>query len=187
MKPTHWILYFFCLPWDLTICWPFVCLIRLTVGMDLHWEWPPVGSSGPVLVVILRPDSWVAKKWYQGWGGTTFGHGMMYAEGESNPANQPESPVQVHENVHVEQFEGAAVGGFILGLVTFVVVGCLGHWAAAVQLGMFIWWSSWVVVGIGNIITAWLRGENPYRGASHEEAAYAQEGLYEEGKSANDV
>jgi len=45
MKPTHWILYFFCLPWDLTICWPFVCLIRLAVGTDLRWDWPPTGSS----------------------------------------------------------------------------------------------------------------------------------------------
>jgi hypothetical protein len=169
----HIILYLLALPWNLTIGWPMVLIVRALWGENLAWESPPAPmAGGPVLTCSFRASSWPARTWYSKWGGTTAGHAIIYNAGEQTPGGW--SHVQKHEHVHVEQFEGACVSGFILGLLAFVPVISLGHPEAAVGLWLGIWWAGYMLMGIGNWIAAWLRGEDPYRGSAHEESAYSQ-------------
>lgn len=174
---TQFLAYFFCLPWDITIAWPTILLIRLLWGKNLQWETPPMPNpGGPVLTCEILADSWPGRTWYKPWGGTTIGHGIFYGADLVQPGKW--SGLQEHEHVHVEQFEGVSLGSFITGLWVGIVIGALGHAVAAVLVGLLIWWLGYLVMGLGNWTVAWFRGENFYRGSSHEESAYAQGDAY---------
>ena len=115
------------------------------------------GSCG-AFVFELKPDGWFYRTFYQGWGGTTFGHVIMTA-----PDPRPE--LLRHEFVHVEQFDANALWGLALGVLLTVLghplVGLAG-WAAAPA-------AQYSAAGI----VAVLRGESFYGGNVNEEAAYA--------------
>lgn len=139
------------------IGWLIVLAIRAMWGRELFWH------EG-VLVVRLDPTSWPlnpAKKgggWYRGWAGTSFGHGIMLTHG---------APVEVlaHELVHSEQHDANAVGGLLLAIPFFFVA----WWAA-----LIVWLLAPLVMYVGGLAVAWLRGEKvgAYRGNHLEEAAY---------------
>ena len=174
---THVFLYAVCFPQDV-VSWLMILAIRALWGESLEWESPAeMGRpGGPVLTVTLRKDSWPSRTWYRKWGGTTFGHAIMYAHGRRARAGERWKPIQVHEHVHVEQFEAAMLQSLIVGSS----VAILMHSSAGLVLGAVIWLMGYVAMGAANWTTAWFRGEDPYRGSHHEEAAYAVDDRYEE-------
>jgi hypothetical protein len=186
----HILLYLVCLPADL-VGWSIVLFARLAWGEKLTWETPKsIGRpGGPVLTCDLREDSWPVTpgKWPKGfylqkterqkgshphtWGGTTFGHAIFYGPGRRGFPEDPWEPIQVHEHVHVEQFEAAMLRSALVGLV--VALG------GQTTLGLVIWCLGYVLMLVASWVTAILRGEDPYRGSHHEEAAYAIDEVYE--------
>jgi len=171
----HIIAYIVALPWNLTVAWPAILLIRLFWGDHLRWETPPApGAGGPVLVCELRKGSWPARTWYKKWGGTTLGHGIFYNWGLIRAGHW--SSLQKHEHVHVEQFEAAMLSALLTSVWVSIVVAALGHGLAALVLWLLLWWSGGLLGPVGGWIAAWLRGEDPYRGSAHEESAYSQAG-----------
>lgn len=198
----HLILYLATLPWDALFAWPAVLVVRALWGEDLRWEnrrnhFPkkPDGSpapGGPVLACTIGAWSWPVNpkaKWPGGWylirsdrqklshprtwGGTTFGHGIILGPGRSTPGQW--TALEEHEiGVHVEQFEAAMLRGLMVGLA----IAALGQSSAFLWTGLVVWLTSPVQGVVANWTTAWLRGEDPYRGSAHEEAAYAIDELY---------
>lgn len=166
-------LYLLALPWNLTVAWPAVLLIRLLWGHALRWEMPPAPlPGGAVLACDLRPDSWPARTWYKPWGGTTLGHGIFY--GAHVIRGGVWGRVQAHEHVHVEQFEVSMFGSAFMGMVSWSVIAELGHGGLAVLVGTLLWWAGGLLTVIGGAAVALMRGESPYRGSAHEESAYSQ-------------
>jgi hypothetical protein len=142
-------------------------------GENLRWE---EGS----LVFNLKKDSWPNRTWYKDWSGTAAGHAIMYAQHvwvmeEDSPLHR----IQVHEQFHVKQYEAAMLSAFLLGLIVFSVVFCLGHLSAAILLGLGVWLTGYVQMGIGGWCSAWIRGERFYRDSAHEQAAYAVDFKYQ--------
>lgn len=189
MKWTHWILYVVCLPWDLLVAWPIVLLIRSLWGKDLRWETPAPydrikgGGGGPCLTCRIRensfpvttgtfPKGWYIRKGRDGqpdrpWGGTTLGHAIFYGPyaGERT---------KTHEHIHVEQAEVAMVRGLVEGLAAGIVLWSLGHPLAGTIMFLALWFTGYLMMGLAGWPTAWLRGEEPYWGSTHEESARAQ-------------
>jgi len=194
MKKTHYILYVTSVIWDVTVCWPAVLLIRLFWGTNLHWERNPDDKvkDGWSLFCELKPDSWPARTWYRfktdgkytelperlhatrgkwkTWGGTTLGHGGFYGPGVLQVGKWV--PVQTHEHKHTEQFEASMLRAFIVGSLFAIVIAALGHPVAALVAFLVHWWMGYWWMGLANWLTAFVRGEDPYRGSQHEEAAY---------------
>jgi hypothetical protein len=193
-----WALYATSLPWDF-VGWILVLAIYWMWGENLRWEKRPgLGEDGrpypglSALACDLKPDSWPARSWYRykeidaktgkagytrnrdslvashgewrTWGGTTLAaHAVFYGPGVV--ASGEWSPVQLHEHVHCEQAEAAMLLSFLAGLFVSFFAGPL--------IGFIIWWTGYIQMGVANWTTAVLRGESPYRGSHHEEAAYA--------------
>ena len=167
------ILYFFALPWNLTVAWPAILLIRLFWGENLRWEMPPKPRpGGAVLACNLKPGSWPARTWYARWGATTLGHGIFYNAGRAEAGKW--GRIQIHEHVHVEQFEVAMFGSFLSGAFTYAILSGLEHPGYAVLTWVLLWWAGYLLMGVGGWLVAFMRGEQPYRGSAHEESAYAQ-------------
>jgi hypothetical protein len=61
-----------------------------------------------------------------------------------------------------------------------VLVVAVGQSTASYWLAGVVWLTGYIQMGVANWTTAWLRGEDPYRGSHHEEAAYAIEDDYRE-------
>lgn len=178
MKPWRRILTFLVsLPNDLLVGWPAILLVWLFWGEHLRWE-------GEALVCQLKRTSWPARSWYrikvagkyvqkkdgtwQTWGGTTLGHAIFYGPGRTlGGAPEFYGPLQRHEHVHVEQLEVIMLHAFIVGT---------SAWLAGADwwIGAAIWATGYLLMGATGWLVAWLRGEDPYRGATHEESAYAQ-------------
>lgn len=195
----HLLLYFVCLPVDL-LSWLAMLFIRFAWGNGLRWETPQsIGRpGGPVLSVELSEGSWPVTPgtWPKGfyihhidkrrpshpmtWGGTTLGHAIMYGPGRRAIEGERWAPVQVHEHVHVEQFEAAMLRSFIVGLLVAILGSIWGQSTASICIGLLIWALGYVLMGAANWTTAVLRGEDAYRGSHHEEAAYAIDDLYEQ-------
>ncbi len=149
------ILYAICLPWDL-IGWAIVLTVRMLWGHKLKWY------KG-VLMVELSGSSWPSRTWYSGWGGTTFGHSMMFAYEHMDIKS-----IVKHEFIHVEQVEAGMVYSLSMALVVFLITGI--WW-----LPLVIWTTGGAMMAGAGFLTAWLRDENPYSGSHTEEAAYAQD------------
>jgi hypothetical protein len=165
MKPLRRIFTFLvALPNDLLIGWPAVLLVWLFWSEHLRWE-------GEALVCQLKRKSWPARSWYrrrvkgvfverkdgswQTWGGTTLGHAIFYGPARFLGGDpQFYGQVQQHEHVHVEQCEVSMLQSLVVGLAA--------------------WACGYLLMGVTGWTTAWLRGEDPYRGSTHEESAYAQ-------------
>lgn len=206
----HIVLYVVAAIWNLTICWPVVLLFRLFWGENLRWEAPPDAKetgAGPGLWCDLKPDSWPTRSWYRSkingklverseglrkvlgrwhtWGATTLGHGGFYGPGASkqfvrNILTEAWVVTEEHENVHVEQFEASMVRSFLVATVVSIELLALGHPIAALVTFLVLWWLGYLLMVVSNWLTAWLRGEDPYRGSLHEEAAYRAGAAYKE-------
>lgn len=140
----------FCLPGDL-VAWAILLVVRALWGSKSEW------SSG-TLVVELREGSWPTKTWYRGWGGTTFGHGIMIGPDQVG--------VLPHEHVHVLQYEAACCMAVLVGLVVLAT----GAWLGA----LLAWCLIPSLAYVGAVIAALLRGRQPYRDNVLEAAAYAE-------------
>lgn len=125
-----------------------VAIVRAAWGEKLWWD-------RGVLFTRLRADSWPARTWYRGWGGTTFGHAVMLGPNADNFT-------VAHELVHVEQFEANAIVGLLAALA---VVGW-SWWMA-----IFLWVAVPYLSYVASLAVAWLRGESTYSGSHLEEAA----------------
>lgn len=188
-RASHVLLYVLSLPWDLLIAWPWVLLVRLFWGEDLRWEnrrnhikevdgKPAPG--GPVLAATLSDGSWPVNPdkpfggWYEGWGGTAVGHGVMFGVGTESVGTW--TSLEEHEiGVHVEQFEASMFQAFMVA----VAVALVGQSTASSVLALILWFTGFLQMLVSRWVAAWWRGEDPYTGSAHEEAAYAVDEAYE--------
>ena len=179
----YWLLWLTTFPLDVfTIL--IVLLIRVMWGNRLDW------NEG--LWCELRPDSWPARSWYRyrengkmfiqpesqwskfgrwrTWGGTCLGHGGFFGPGRMS-GDDADGPIELHEHVHVEQFEVSMLTTFLLGGSLYLLYRftLLPDWLLCVG----VWLMGYVLMAVSGWIVAWMRGENAYRGSAHEEAAYA--------------
>jgi len=152
----HILLYFVCLPWDL-LMWGIIVLIRGLWGERLEWENPrdnsiakPGTPGAPSLTCNLKQGSWPVSegKWPKGWylqkfsdgstypwGGTTLGHAIFYGPNKRADQGKPWNPVQVHEHVHVEQYEASMLRAFVVAcLVAAVGQSTACYWLAEEEL-----------------------------------------------------
>ena len=162
--------------------------------------------GGWCLACDLKPDSWPTRSWYRHksfnpktgekepaenpksmwerygrWrtgGGTTISpHAIFYGPGRIDLSEW--SPLRFHEHEHSEQGEAAMLRGLAVAIVVAVVLLALGHPQAALWTGLALWITGYWRMGASHV-TAWLRGEDPYRGSHIEEAAYDAAKLYEQ-------
>ncbi len=154
--------YLFTYVWTLVFdapMWFVVLFVRLFFGTKLHW------CEG--LWCEVKKGSWVANKWAVKWAGLTLGHGGIYGPGHSGGPGI-DTHVELHEHIHVEQYEAAMLSSFTIGI--------------AMLASGSVWWmclAVWLLGGpwayIASLVQAWLRGEDMYRGSHLEEAAYSQD------------
>ena len=152
------------LRYAVTLSWnvlavPLVLLIHLMWGEHLHRE-------GLAVCTELRPDSWPKRTWYAKWGGTTFGHAIMYGP-------NPPLATRVHENVHVHQFEASMLKSLTVGLLVLLVTG-------KIWLSFAIWVSGYLLYLCSNWAMAVIRGGEAYRDSVHEQHAYSVGELWDE-------
>lgn len=160
MRTPYWILFAFCMPWTITVSYPWVYLMKaLGLADDLRWE-----EYG-----ILTAE-WTLKAQKHWVYSTTLGRGIIYQPGLRAGVGIESTRVEKHEAVHVRQFEDNALLGFLIAAAV----------AIATQnyvLAIVLWWSTgaWQLT---NFLTAGLRWgwtqEHMYRDAEHERSAYAQ-------------
>ena len=174
VRPRRYALvWLFTLPWDI-LAYLAVLLIWLVFGQKLHW----LGG----LWCELKETSWPVRTWYAGYGGTTLGHGGFYGPGAS-AGHGWDTYVEVHEHIHVEQYEVAMFLTFMLGIATFITTSLFQmSWTASSFLSLGIWMSGYLLFFCGGWLVAYLRGERAYYGSQHEEAAYALAAEYEREK-----
>jgi hypothetical protein len=166
------ILFILCLPFNLIVGWPAVLIARWCWGTPLTWEIAPTSGGLPALTTDLKADSWAGRTWGRAWAGVTLGHAIVYGPGV-RVAGAPWAPVQAHEHVHVEQFEGTMAAHALLGLLQGTLSAALDF---AWILGLVTWFLGYLVFLTGGWLGALLRGESAYRGSAHEEAARAESG-----------
>jgi hypothetical protein len=160
MKKSRWVLFLFCLPWALTISWPFIGLCLL---FKLA-EKPRWGHFG-VLSAVWREK--IAKKWGYS---TTIGSAVVYMP--DMRSDDPKSPTRIdkHEDVHVRQYEDNMLLGFLAMILLGALFGC--WWG-----GLLIWWSAGIWQALSYLTAGFRWGwsqEAMYRNAEHERSAYAQ-------------
>jgi len=168
------ILFILCLPFNLIVGWPAVLIARACWGTPLVWEIAPTSGGLPALTTDLKSDSWAGRTWGRAWAGVTLGHAIVYGPGVRIPGASW-APVQAHEHVHVEQYEGTMAAHALLGLLVFGAVFAFSPLAAAL-VGLGIWFLGYLMFLMGGWLGAILRGESVYRGSAHEEAARAETG-----------
>lgn len=162
------VLYFVCLPWDL-LAWLAIVVLWACWGTGLRWRYG-------VLSFEWKPESWPVRTWYKGWAGTTLGHAILFAPGQREEDRI--SLTKRHELIHVEQYEVAMTVGFVIAAATEITIASAGHWLAGAILGGLLWFLAGSSHVAAAALVAWLRGENAYAGAEHEESAYAQVAQY---------
>jgi len=187
-KPWRYVLvYLWTLPNDI-IAWLTVLFVWLCWGTKLQW----IGG----LWCEIKPQSWPAQSWYRikrangrhilnplskseqygtwrTWGGTCLGHGGFYGPGRTRGPGV-DTGVEYHEHVHVEQSEVIMLVMFLEALGVFTYLTVTQDIERAAIVGLIIWLSGIFVNALCGWIVAWMRGEDPYRGSTHEESAYAQ-------------
>jgi hypothetical protein len=168
-QKTRWFYMFvwlFTLPWDV-VAFLIVLLTRVFFGQRLFWE------NG--LWCELK-HSW----WTKRYNGAAIGHGGILSPGMSGSAGV-DTTTEFHEHVHVEQFEVSMTMSFIFSflffLVSFFISGEVSIFAPAL-----VWLLGYPVFILSGLFISFLRGEHPYFGSQHEEAAYALAKAYEEAK-----
>jgi hypothetical protein len=168
----HILVYFFTLPGDL-ICWTLVLLIGVFFGDRFVWQ------NG--LWFEISKDSWLYKTFLKEITGGTMGHGGWY---RSDLAGEDgiDTKLEFHEHVHVEQYEAVMTAIFVV-VFGFFLNGAIRGDISSVWLMSLVCWAIGGLIGtVSGWFVAILRGEQAYRGSSHEEAAYALEDGFKEGK-----
>ena len=181
----YWLTYLWTFPWDIP-AWFVVLLIWLFWGTKLQW------LEG--LWCELKPNSWPTRTWYRKrnkngaaeindvedqptlgrwktWGGTTVGHRGFFGPSKSG-GEGIDTPIEVHEHFHVEQYEAAMLAGLILSGSVFLATFLTGGkpiWVMHIAMWVGFWAFSYSM----SALQAWLRGESGYRGSHLEEGAYA--------------
>lgn len=147
-------IYLATLPWDLlALIW-----VGLAYAIAGERYWFEAGA----LHVELLPGK--KRPWMPEMAGAmTLCHTVLYMHEHDRP-NTIE-----HEGVHVEQQEAAMCAVVVTSTAVLCVTGTL--W-----LALLIWTTGGMLQYGAASITAWLRGEDFYRGNTHEESAYGQEG-----------
>jgi hypothetical protein len=165
----RFILYVPCIGWDLLV-WFFVSILRLLTKGRLAWQAPPGGHDLPGLWAIIPTKSLLTKaiRYFKPFfGAMTLGHGGIIIEDATNGPKWSE--VEDHESIHVEQFE-------VLCFMTTIFTA-INIWKGADPMwSCGLWISTWLLFVICGTVAAVLRGEDSYRGAAHEEAAYSIQG-----------
>lgn len=140
------------------IAYAIVVVLWALWGQRLQWK-------HGCLTMEFKKDSWPTRTWYKDWGGTTFGHGIIY-----NYDHLDWEPIWLHELVHVEQYEAECLQNFIV----FVFCCVASYWVPWLwMVGTFQWGLGALMGAMCGYATAWLRGEDLYRGSHLEEAARA--------------
>ena len=144
------------------IAWAIVFTVWVFWGTNLRWQ------EG--LWCDLKPNR--LKWWQRRIAGITLGHGGIYTHGLAGKSGI-DTKLEFHEHVHVEQYEGAMLQAFIAAVWVAIIFLIGGHVTEGLVLGLAIWGTGWVGYIVTRSIQAWIRGEDPYSGATHEEAANA--------------
>ena len=165
----YWVTYTWTFTWDI-IVWIVVLLVRAIWGKKLHW------LEG--LWCEFKEKSWLAKHPFKNYGGITLGHGGLYREGFSGGPGI-DTDTEHHEHKHVDQYESAMLRACLFGITLFTALALTGNIQIGAVLGYVIWTLGWVIHVLTNTIQAWIRGEDPYSGAVHEEAAYDEDKVRE--------
>jgi len=151
-------LYAVCLPNDIAMVLSLL-VVRLLWGSSFL-----IKNGG--LWVVLKENSKFWDEWTLSYSGVCLGHGGIFA-----------SPVKiisvVHEAVHLEQFEVSMLKSFLSASVAFIVCAILCPYKIALMIFLCVWPFGYLFYLISGWLVAFLRGESPYKGSSHEEAAYA--------------
>lgn len=158
MRPRTWLIYLFTLPADFLAVMLVVALAPFQSGLGLRLERRPNapglwalsldvdGLRGAYMAISIAPHVIFYRS------GCHFGQGW--------------SVLQDAEHQYGEALESAGFAGALLALGSLA----LGvHWYVAAGLWVPAPW----VYMIARYVVAWLRGEDPCRGAQSEEASYA--------------
>lgn len=170
----RYLLYVPAFGWN-AIAWLLIFLAGISTKARFKWQKPPGKNDLPGLWAIMPVNSWIVRAFrlfMKRWGAITLGHGgLIAADAADNPATPEDdwTTTEDHEAIHIEQFEAIAVAA--LAVAGFVLYRTGDYWTAQT-----IWSSPWLLFVGSGTLTALLRGENPYRGAHHEEAAYKGQG-----------
>lgn len=129
-------------------------------------------------VLLGRQRDWFHEKW--GFS-TTIARGMLLSKSVWQEADEPKNRVREHEDVHLRQFEDAALLGLVLGLIVSAVTG---NW-----LWLLLWLFSPAFL-LPNFVMAFLRHarlrpadrswvdhwilQTMYRDSEHERSASGQ-------------
>lgn len=158
MANGRWLLFALGLPWNLTVSYPLIGLLRLFgLAQDLRWD------KHGVLTAVWSDK--VAKYWHYS---TTIGHGIVFYPGAREDAR-----VVRHEDVHVRQMEDNALLAFLL----FLLLASYGHQG----LALFVWWShgTWpLLCYVASALRYGWSRESVYRNAENERSAYAQTDVF---------
>jgi hypothetical protein len=158
IKRRTWLIYLFSLPSDLIATLLLLVLAPFQSGLGLCLERRPDapglwalsldvdGLHGVYMAVTIAPHVMFYRS------GCHFGQGW--------------SQLQDYEHQRCERLEVSSLAGALLGLGSFVLGA---PWFVALALWMPAPW----VYMIASYAVAWLRGEDPSRGAHNEEASYA--------------
>jgi hypothetical protein len=149
--------------------WFAVCLGLFLAERPQHVDYGIVRAQ-------WRP--WFARLWRFS---TTIGRAMIF-----HPGHLDHEGLEAHEQVHIRQFEDAALMGMLI-MVGIVWVDPSAYWAALAM------WALSPVIKVMHFVGAMLRGEGRaasreargfgkpiawfmgvYRGSEHERSAYAQ-------------
>lgn len=179
MKWSRYLTYIWTWPYDL-IMWLVWLVMCAMWGEKLRWE------EG-CLVFNLKVDSWPARTWYRRWGGTCLGHVIFYNSHVTPDATGRWHPTQVHEHVHVEQYEASMLSSFIVGLTVFSVCAASGLVVTGAVLGGILWFFGYLWMGLSSWLTAVVRGGHLYVDSHHEEAAYSIGDEYRAGGERDDT
>jgi len=160
MKKLRFLIYIWCLPWDI-LAWLVILLMWSIWGTKLRWE------DG--LWFEFKRDSWPSRTWYNPWAGTTFGHGGILGYGHSGKKGI-DTKTEKHEHIHVEQFEVVMLSHLLMALLFIFFTEYNGY-------SLFIFFTIWLSGGflnylIGGIVSL-MRGKSFYTGNIKEMAAYA--------------
>ena len=156
----YWLTYIYTGPWDV-LMWLVVLFVRAMWGRRLHWQ------DG--LWCEFRKNSWPARTWFRKWAGVTLGHGGFYNWQISGDPGI-DTNCEIHEHIHVEQYEAAMLAGLVVSVIILVVLLLMGQ-APLYPLHLGIWLLSSKVAYSASVVQAWMRGEPGYRGSHLEEAA----------------
>jgi hypothetical protein len=151
------ILYAVCLPNDLA-------MLLVLLFVRIFWGSFFFKKDG-YLWVILKEKSWLRRTWGKTYSGVCLGHGGILVA--------PIENLLAHELVHLEQHEVAMMKSLFHASVASVICAIFCSYQIASIIFCSVWFTGYLFFLFSGWIVAAMRDEDPYKGSSHEEAAYA--------------